>query len=122
MRGYSTEAVSTTESAISTVMTAEVTMLVPRLLTWLYRIATNECLTAIERRGRRPLPSGLGAPSDNPETPLVAGTEVPWLQPLPDALLAGEHDTPAAVTGPGPASGWRSWRRCSTCPPGSAPC
>ena len=41
--------------------------------TWLYRIATNACLTAIERRGRRPLPSGLGAPSDDPQAPLVAG-------------------------------------------------
>ncbi len=65
--------------------------------TWLYRIATNVCLTAIDRRGRRPLPSGLGAPSDDPEAPLVAGPEVPWLQPFPDALLAGEHDDPAAV-------------------------
>jgi RNA polymerase sigma-70 factor, ECF subfamily len=65
--------------------------------TWLYRIATNACLTAIERRGRRPLPSGLGAPSEDPQTPLVAGTEVPWLQPFPDALLAGEHEDPAAV-------------------------
>jgi len=64
--------------------------------TWLYRIATNVCLTAIERRGRRPLPSGLGGPAEDPEAPLVAGPEVPWLQPFPDALLAGEQD-PAAV-------------------------
>src|SRR5688572_4830083 len=64
--------------------------------TWLYRIATNVCLTAIERRGRRPLPSGLGAPAEDPEAPLVAGPEVPWLQPFPDALLTGEQD-PAAV-------------------------
>ena len=65
--------------------------------TWLYRIATNVCLTAIERRGRRPLPSGLGGPAEDPEAPLVAGPEVPWLQPFPDALLAGEHEDPAAV-------------------------
>jgi RNA polymerase sigma-70 factor, ECF subfamily len=65
--------------------------------TWLYRIETNVCLTAIERRGRRPLPSGLGGPGGDPEAPLVAGPEVPWLQPFPDALLAGEHEDPAAV-------------------------
>jgi RNA polymerase sigma-70 factor, ECF subfamily len=65
--------------------------------TWLYRIATNVCLTAIERRGRRPLPSGLGGPAEDPEAPLVAGPEVPWLQPFPGALLAGEHEDPAAV-------------------------
>ena len=66
--------------------------------TWLYRIATNACLTALERRGRRPLPSGLGAPSGDPETPVVAGPEVPWLQPLPGALLAAERADPASVT------------------------
>jgi RNA polymerase sigma-70 factor (ECF subfamily) len=64
--------------------------------TWLYRIATNVCLTAIERRGRRPLPSGLGAPSRDPEAEVVAGLEVPWLQPLPDVLLTGGQTDPAA--------------------------
>src|ERR1700736_6236210 len=63
--------------------------------TWLYRIATNACLTAIERRGRRPLPSGLGGPADDPEAPLVAGPEVPWLQPFPGARLTAEHQDPA---------------------------
>jgi RNA polymerase sigma-70 factor, ECF subfamily len=65
--------------------------------TWLYRIATNVCLTAIERRGRRPLPSGLAGPAEDPGAPLVAAPEVPWLQPFPDALLAGKGDDPAAV-------------------------
>jgi RNA polymerase sigma-70 factor, ECF subfamily len=65
--------------------------------TWLYRIATNVCLTAIERRGRRPLPSGLGGPAQDMEAPLVAGPEVPWLQPFPGALLAGEGEDPAAA-------------------------
>jgi RNA polymerase sigma-70 factor (ECF subfamily) len=66
--------------------------------TWLYRIATNVCLTAIERRGRRPLPSGLGGPAEDPQTQLVNALEVPWLQPLPDALLAREREDPAAAT------------------------
>ncbi|GII52359.1 RNA polymerase sigma factor [Planotetraspora thailandica] len=58
------------------------------LRTWLYRIATNACLTALEQRSRRPLPSGLGAPPyDDPEAPLIRGEEVPWLQPIPDAML-----------------------------------
>jgi RNA polymerase sigma-70 factor, ECF subfamily len=63
--------------------------------TWLYRIATNACLTALERRGRRVLPSGLTGPSDDPYAPPVsAGPEVDWVEPFPDALVEGD---PAAV-------------------------
>jgi RNA polymerase sigma-70 factor, ECF subfamily len=65
--------------------------------TWLYRIATNVCLTAIERRGRRPLPSGLGGPAQDPEAALAAALEVPWLQPFPGGLAAGAGEDPAAV-------------------------
>jgi len=55
--------------------------------TWLYRIATNTCLTLLEQRSRRPLPSGLGHPeSGDPDEPLRRGEEVPWLQPFPDSL------------------------------------
>jgi RNA polymerase sigma-70 factor, ECF subfamily len=63
--------------------------------TWLYRIATNACLTALEVRGRRPLPSGMVSASD-PLGPLVRG-ENPWLQPLPDSLLDAGDPARAVV-------------------------
>ena len=66
------------------------------LRTWLYRIATNACLTALETRGRRPLPYGMVAASD-PLGPLVRGESVTWLQPLPDALLDAGDPARAAV-------------------------
>jgi RNA polymerase sigma-70 factor (ECF subfamily) len=66
------------------------------LRTWLYRIATNACLTVLAGRPRRPLPSGLGAPTYGPEDAFVPGFEVPWLQPMPDAMLADPND-PAQV-------------------------
>ncbi len=53
--------------------------------TWLYRIAANACLSALQGQARRPLPSGLGAPSDDPAAPLTPAFDVPWLQPFPDA-------------------------------------
>jgi RNA polymerase sigma-70 factor (ECF subfamily) len=66
--------------------------------TWLYRIATNASLTALERRGRRPLPSGLGGPGETPVLPADdAGAGFGWLQPIPDALVTGEYDDPAAI-------------------------
>jgi len=54
--------------------------------TWLYRIATNVCLTALKARGRRPLPSGLVAASE-PLAPLAPGENLAWLQPLPDSMV-----------------------------------
>jgi RNA polymerase sigma-70 factor (ECF subfamily) len=61
------------------------------LRTWLYRIATNACLRALENRSRRPLPSGLAGPGDDPEGPLAGERpEVPWLQPIPDTLVAAQ--------------------------------
>ena len=65
--------------------------------TWLYRIATNACLTALESRGRRPLPSGLGGPNDDPRAPMLRASEVPWVEPFPDALLVARDTDPAAV-------------------------
>ncbi|WP_255220078.1 sigma-70 family RNA polymerase sigma factor [Actinomadura chibensis] len=67
------------------------------LRTWLYRIATNVCLTAIDQRGNRPMPSGLGAPSDEPERPVVASPEVPWLEPAPDSVLGADAADPATI-------------------------
>ncbi len=58
--------------------------------TWLYRIATNTCLTALEGRQRRPLPTGLGAPSSDPTGELAQSAEVPWLEPIPS-----QHDDSA---------------------------
>ena len=69
------------------------------LRTWLYRIATNTCLRALETRARRPLPSGLGAPGEDPTGPVPAARpEVPWLQPIPDALLSAGTLDPAEIT------------------------
>jgi RNA polymerase sigma-70 factor (ECF subfamily) len=68
------------------------------LRTWLYRIATNRCLSALERRERRPMPSGLGGPAEDPGTPLVsAGAGTVWLEPFPDAWAGAAPADPAAI-------------------------
>jgi RNA polymerase sigma-70 factor (ECF subfamily) len=62
---------------------------------WLYRIATNACLDALDGRARRVLPHDLTAPSS---VPLPPRTDVPWLQPFPDRLREpAAADDPAAA-------------------------
>lgn len=68
------------------------------LRTWLYRIATNTCLSALEQRQRRALPSGLCDPAEDPDAPPVeAGPDVAWLEPIPDRLVTPEAEDPAAI-------------------------
>ncbi|SMY13025.1 sigma-70 family RNA polymerase sigma factor [Brevibacterium jeotgali] len=55
--------------------------------TWLYRIATNVCLRALENRSRRALPTGLGGPGQDPAAELAQWPERPWLEPVPDTML-----------------------------------
>jgi RNA polymerase sigma-70 factor (ECF subfamily) len=62
--------------------------------TWMYQIATRSCLTALEQRSRRPLPSGLGADPADPSGPLQT-KEVPWLEPFPDRA---DRADPAGAT------------------------
>ena len=66
--------------------------------TWLYKIATNVCLTALEPRRIKLLPSGLTGPQDRPDRPprQVALGEVSWLEPFPDRWIAPAADDPAA--------------------------
>ena len=65
--------------------------------TWLYRIATSACLTALESRSRRPLPTGLGGPSTELDDGAGMRPEVPWLEPVPDAAVGAEGTDPAAI-------------------------
>jgi RNA polymerase sigma-70 factor (ECF subfamily) len=58
---------------------------------WLQRIATNACLDHLRRRSRRVLPEALGGPAE-PTIPPGAPSDVPWLEPYPDALLDGLPD------------------------------
>ena len=62
--------------------------------TWLYRIATNVCLTNLEGKPRRPLPAGLGTPDQLAGDALEQNVEITWLEPVPDAaVVVAERDS-----------------------------
>jgi RNA polymerase sigma-70 factor (ECF subfamily) len=59
---------------------------------WLYGIATNVCLDALEKRSRRLLPPDVTAPADPFAAPPPA-SDIGWLEPYPDRLLDEIVDT-----------------------------
>src|SRR5437660_3820270 len=68
------------------------------LRSWLYTIATNTCLNAIQRRPKRVLPLDFAAPSDPHDGPGQPIVESVWIEPYPaDRLgLADGYAAPDA--------------------------
>jgi RNA polymerase sigma-70 factor (ECF subfamily) len=64
------------------------------LRAWLYKIATNACLDALEGRERRVLPYHLAPPS-SPTADFPPTADVLWLQPYPDRLLPADEEPEA---------------------------
>ena len=64
------------------------------LRSWLYRIATNVCLTMLDGRGRRARPMDLSAPG-TVDGPLATQPENVWIEPIPDALVMPADADPA---------------------------
>jgi RNA polymerase sigma-70 factor (ECF subfamily) len=62
---------------------------------WLYKIATNVCLDMLEGSQRRARPMDLG-PAGEPIVENLRTPEVPWLQPVPDSLVADPAETVAS--------------------------
>jgi len=60
------------------------------LRSWLYKIATNACLKAIERRPKRVLPIDYAPAADPHDGPAEPVTESVWLEPYPDERLGLE--------------------------------
>jgi RNA polymerase sigma-70 factor (ECF subfamily) len=66
------------------------------LRSWLYRIATNVCIDALNGRKRRAVPMDLGAPG----APVAESLREPlpdaeWLEPMPDARVSTPAGDPA---------------------------
>jgi RNA polymerase sigma-70 factor (ECF subfamily) len=57
------------------------------LRSWLYRIATNACLRAIERRPKRVLPIDYAPAADPHDRPAEPVSDPIWLEPYPDTDL-----------------------------------
>jgi len=66
------------------------------LKSWLYRIATNVCLTMLDGRGRRARPMDLSQAS-TVDGSLSTLPEATWLEPIPDARVLATEGEPAEL-------------------------
>ena len=66
------------------------------LRTWLHRIAARVCLDLLRGRRGRVLPPSVRPAAEPGAPPEPALIEVPWLEPIPDAVVAGAAHDPAA--------------------------
>jgi RNA polymerase sigma-70 factor (ECF subfamily) len=66
--------------------------------TWLYKITTNACLSALEAKKARALPMDL-APAGDASTPMVPRFEPIWIEPCPEELYADPQPSPEARYG-----------------------
>jgi RNA polymerase sigma-70 factor (ECF subfamily) len=66
------------------------------LTSWLYRIATNVCLTMLDGRSRRARPMDLG-PAGTVDGSLATHPEATWIEPIPDGRVLPADGDPAEL-------------------------
>ena len=69
------------------------------LSSWLYRIATNCCLTMLDGRNRRARPMDIGGPGSSSTEAAALRTlpEGAWVEPIPTGLVVSDAGDPAEV-------------------------
>jgi len=69
------------------------------LSSWLYRIATNVCLTMLDGRNRRARPMDIGGPGSADTEKAALGTlpEGAWIEPIPTGRVVSDTNDPAEL-------------------------
>ncbi|HVF78072.1 MAG TPA: sigma-70 family RNA polymerase sigma factor [Solirubrobacteraceae bacterium] len=69
------------------------------LSSWLYRIATNVCLTMLDGRNRRARPMDIGGPGSSSTEAAALGTlpEGAWIEPIPTGKVVADVSDPAEL-------------------------
>ena len=65
--------------------------------TWLYKIASNVCIDALEKRERRVLPTDLGGPIGPTDSIGPPRLDANWLEPCPADFYASDQMSPGAL-------------------------